>query len=342
VYIQASHAVMLGNSKMNIKFHRRNFLRLGAGALALPVLSHIAAAQAYPSRPARILVGFPPGGTNDIHARLVGQLLSERLGKQFIVENRAGAGGNLATEALVRAEPDGYTLLLASATDSWSAALYDNLKFDFIRDVSPVASIDRGPGILVAHPSFAISTVRELIAYAKANPGKVTVASSGIGSGPHIYWELFKSMASVNMLHVPYRGGGPALTDLLAGQVQVMFATLASAIEYVRSGRLRALGVTAEQRLEALPNVPAIGEFVPGYEASGWMGIVAPKNTPAEIVDKLNREINAELADPKMKTRIKDLGSTVFANSPADFGRFIVQYTEKWKKVIRTANIRTE
>jgi tripartite-type tricarboxylate transporter receptor subunit TctC len=332
----------LGKDKVSKTIHRRKFLRLGAGALALPVLSHVAAAQAYPSRPVRILVGFPPGGTNDLHARLAAQLLSERLGKQFIVENRAGAGGNLATESLVRAEPDGYTLLLASATDSWSAALYDNLKFDFTRDVTPIASIDRGPGILVAHPSFAVSTVRELIAYAKANPGKVTVASSGIGSAPHIYWELFKSMAGVDMLHVPYRGGGPALTDLLAGQVQIMFATLASAIEYVRSGRLRALGVTAERRLEALPHIPTMGEFVPGYEASGWMGIVAPKNTPDEIVNKLNGEINAELAEPKMKARITDLGSTVFANSPAGFGRFIVEYTEKWKKVIRTANIRPE
>jgi tripartite-type tricarboxylate transporter receptor subunit TctC len=325
-----------------MKLPRRRFLQLAVGAAAVPAVSWIARAQAYPTRPVRILVGFPPGGTNDIHARLAAQLLSERLGKQFVVENRAGAGGNLATEALVRAEPDGYTLLLASATDSWSGALYDNLKFDFIRDVAPVASIDRGPGILVVHPSFAISTVRELITYAKANSGKVTIASSGIGSGPHIYWELFRSMTSVNMLHVPYRGGVPALTDLLAGQVQVMFATLASAIEYVRSGRLHALGVTGEGRLEALPHVPTIGEFVPGYEATGWMGIVAPKNTPAEIIDKLNKEINAELADPKMKARIMDLGSTVFANSPADFGRFIVEYTEKWKKVIRTANIRPE
>jgi len=325
-----------------MKLPRRRFLQLAAGAAAVPAVSWIARAQAYPTRPVRILVGFPPGGTNDIHARLAAQLLSERLGKQFVVENRAGAGGNLATEALVHAKPDGYTLLLASATDSWSGALYDNLKFDFIRDVAPVASIDRGPGILVVHPSFAISTVRELITYAKANPGKVTIASSGIGREPHIYWELFRSMASVNMLHVPYRGGVPALTDLLAGQVQVMFATLASAIEYVRSGRLHALGVTGEGRLEALPHVPTIGEFVPGYEATGWMGIVAPKNTPAEIIDKLNKEINAELADPKMKARIMDLGSTAFANSPADFGRFIVEYTEKWKKVIRTANIRPE
>jgi tripartite-type tricarboxylate transporter receptor subunit TctC len=317
-------------------------LRLAAGAAALPVLSGIAGAQTYPSRPVRILVGFPPGGTNDIHGRLVAQLLSERLGKQFIVENRPGAGGNLATEAAVRATPDGYTLLLASATDSWSAALYNNLNFNFIRDVAPVASIGRTAGILVAHPSFPMTTVRELIAYAKANPGKITVASSGLGSGPHIYWELFKSMASVDMLHVPYRGGAPALTGLLGGQVQVMFATLASSIEYVRSGQLRALGVTSGGRSEALPDVPTVGEFVPGYEATGWMGIVAPKNTPAEIIDTLNREANAELADPKMKARITGLGSTVFANSPADFGRFIVEYTEKWNKVIRDANIRAE
>jgi tripartite-type tricarboxylate transporter receptor subunit TctC len=325
---------------LNMQVSRRSLLQLAAGAAALPPLSRIARAQSYPARPVRILVGFPPGGTNDIHARLVAQLLSERLGRQFIVENRPGAGGTLATEAAVRAAPDGHVLLLASATDSWSAALYDNLSYNFIRDVAPVASIDRGMGILVTHPSFPATTVRELTAHANANPGKVTVATSGVGSAPHIYWELFKSMSGIDMLHVPYRGGGPALTDLLGGQVDVMFATLASAIEHVRSGKLRALAVTGAARLPMLPDVPTVGEFIPGYEASGWIGVVAPKQTPAEIIDRLNSEINAGLADPGVKARIADLGSTVFASSPAEFGRFIVEYTEKWGKVIRAANIK--
>jgi tripartite-type tricarboxylate transporter receptor subunit TctC len=325
-----------------MKLPRRAFLLLAASGAALPAVQQSAWAQSYPTRPVRILVGFPPGGTNDIHARLAAQLLSKRLGAQFIVENRPGAGGNLAVETVLRAAPDGYTLLLASAPDSYSAALYDNLKFNFARDVAPVASIDRGAGILVVHPSFPARTVPELIAYAKSNPGKVAVASAGVGSAPHIYWELFRSMTGANMLHVPYRGGGPALTDLLGGQVQVMFATLASSIEYVRSEQLRGLAVTSDARADALPDVPTVGEFVPGYEAAGWMGIVAPKNTPAEIIDKLNKAINAELAEPKMKVRIANLGSTVFASSPSDFGKFIVEFTDKWSKVIRAANMKAE
>jgi tripartite-type tricarboxylate transporter receptor subunit TctC len=324
------------------RHHRRQFLRLAASAAALPAVSRIAMAQTYPTRPVRILVGFAPGGSNDIHARLAAQLLSERLGGQFVVENRAGAGGNLATEAVVRAAPDGYTLLLASATDSWSAALYNNLKFDFVRDVAPVASIDRGAGMVVAHPSFPAKTIPELIARAKSNPGKLTVASAGVGSAPHVYWELFKSMSGVDMLHIPYRGTGLAYPDLLGGQVQVMFPTVASSIEYVKSGQVRGLAVTSAMRLGTLPDVPTVAEFVSGYEATGWIGIVAPNNTPTEIVDKLNKAINAGLADPKTKDRITQLGAAVFPSSPTDFGRFIFDYTDKWGKVIRAANIRPE
>ena len=256
--------------------HRRQFLHLAAGAAALPPISRIARAQAYPSRPVRIIVGFPPAGSNDIHARLIAQWLSERLAQQFIVENRAGAGGSLATETVVRAAPDGYTLLEAAANDSWNATLYDNLKFNFVRDIAPVASISRTAGVLVVHPSVSAKSVPDLIAYAKANPGKITVASAGVGSGPHVYRQLFKSMTGVDMLHVPYRGGGPALADLLAGQVQVYFGVLTSTVEYVRAGKLRALAVTAAARSEALPEIPTVGEFVLGYEATGWQGIVAP------------------------------------------------------------------
>jgi len=325
-----------------MKLPRRKFLHLAAGAAALPAVSRIAWAQAYPTRPVRIIVGFPPAGSNDIHARLIGQWLSERLGQQFIVENRAGAGGSLATETVVRAAPDGYTLLEAAANDSWNATLYDNLKFDFVRDIAPVASISRTAGVLVVHPSVSAKSVPDLIAYAKANPGKATVASAGVGSGPHVYWQLFKSMTGVDMLHVPYRGGGPALADLLAGQVQVYFGVLTGTVEYVRAGKLRALAVTAAARLEALPEVPTVGEFVPGYEGTGWQGVGAPRNTPAEIINKLNKEINAGLADPRLRARIADLGGTVSVSSPADFGKFIVEYTEKWGRVIRDANIKAE
>jgi tripartite-type tricarboxylate transporter receptor subunit TctC len=321
---------------------RRDFLHVAAGAVALPALSRIAWAQAYPSRPVRLVVGFPPGGVADLYARLIGQWLSERLGQPFIIENRAGAGSNLGTEAVVRAPPDGYTLLQATAANAWNATLYDNLNFNFIRDIAPVASIYRAPAVLVVHPSFPAKSVPALIVYAKANPGKINMASGGVGSAQHVYGELFKMMAGVDMLHVPYRGGGPALADLLAGQVPVMFDTLATAIEHIRAGKLLALAVTSATRSEVLPDIPTVGDFVPGYEGTGWQGVGAPRNTPAEIIDKLNKEINAGLADPRMKARIADLGGTVFASSPADFGTFIAEYTEKWAKVIKFAGAKAE
>jgi tripartite-type tricarboxylate transporter receptor subunit TctC len=325
-----------------MKLPRRKFLHLAAGAAALPAMSRIARAQAYPTRPVRLLVGFAPAGTTDIHARLIAQWLSERLGQQFIVENRVGAGGNLATEAVVRAAPDGYTLLEASAADAWNATLYSNLKFNFIRDIAPVASISKGMNVLLVHPTLPVKSIPDLIAYTKTNPGKVIVASAGVGSSPHISWELFRAMTGTEMLHVPYRGGGPALTDMLAGQAQVYFGALGSSIEYVKSGNLRALAVTGATRSDALPDIPSVGEFVPGYEASGWQGIGAPRNTPTEIVGKVNKEVNAVLADPKMKARLADLGSTAFVNSPADFGKFIAEFTERWGKIIRSANIKAD
>jgi tripartite-type tricarboxylate transporter receptor subunit TctC len=318
-----------------MKLPRRNFLHLAAGAAALPAVSRIAGAQNYPTRPVRIIVGFAPGGVLDLFARLIGQWLSERLGQPFIVENRVGAGGNLAAEAVVKAPPDGYTLLQIGAHNAWNVALYDNLSFNFIRDIAPVASIYRGPAVLVVHPSFPAKSVPELIAHAKSNPGKIIMASGGVGSAQHVYGELFKMMTGVDMLHVPYRGGGPALTDLLAGQVPVMFDTLATSIEHIRAGKLRALAVTSATRSEVLPDIPTVGDFVPGYEGTGWQGVGAPRNTSAEIIDKLNKEINAGLADPRMKARIADFGYTVFANSPADFATFIAAYTEKWAKVIK-------
>jgi len=271
----------------------------------------------------------------DVFARLIGQWLSDRLGQPIIIENRAGAGGNLATEAVVKAPPDGYTLLMIGSNNAWNVTLYDNLSFNFIRDIAPVASIYRGPAVLVVHPSFPAKSVPELIAHAKANPGKINMASGGVGSAQHVYGELFKMMTGVDMLHVPYRGGGPALTDLLAGQVPVMFDTLATSIEHIRAGKLRALAVTSATRSDALPDIPTVGDFVPGYEGTGWQGVGAPRNTSAEIIAKLNREINAGLADPRMKARITDFGYTVFASSPADFGTFIAAYTEKWAKVIK-------
>jgi len=314
---------------------RRRFLHLAAGAAALPTISRLARAQAYPTRPVRLLVGWPPGGAADVVGRLTGQLLSERLGQQFVIENRPGAGGNLAVEAALKAAPDGYTLLMIGSNNAWNVTLYDNLSFDFVRDFAPVASIVRGVGVLVVHPSVSAKSVPDLIAYAKANPGKINMASGGVGSPQHVYGELFKMMAGVDMLHVPYRGGAPALTDLLAGQVQVMFDTLITSIEHIRAGKLRPLAVTAATRVEVLPDIPTVGEFVPGYEAVGWQGVGAPRTTPVEIIDKLNKEINAGLADPRIKARIADLGYTVLASSPADFGRFITAYTEKWAKVIK-------
>jgi tripartite-type tricarboxylate transporter receptor subunit TctC len=318
-----------------MKLPRRNFLHLAAAAAVLPAVSRIARAQAYPSRPVRLIVGFPAGGVLDLFARLIGQWLSERLGQPFIVENRAGAGGNLAAEAVVKAPPDGYTLLQIGAHNAWNVTLYDNLSFNFIRDIAPVASIYRGPAVLVVHPSFPPKSVPELIAHAKSNPGKINMASGGVGSAQHVYGELFKMMTGVEMLHVPYRGGGPALTDLLAGQVPVMFDTLATSIEHIRAGKLRALAVTSATRSEVLPDIPTVSDFVPGYEGTGWQGIGAPRNTPAAIIDKLNKEINAGLTDPRMKARIADFGYTVFATSPSDFGTFIAAYTEKWAKVIK-------
>jgi tripartite-type tricarboxylate transporter receptor subunit TctC len=317
--------------------HRRQFLHLAAGAAALPAVSSNARAQIYPTRPVRLIVGFPAGGAADLFARLIGQVLSERLGQPFIIENRPGAGSNVATEAVVRAPPDGYTLLQIASVNAWNATLYDHLSFNFIRDIAPVASIYRGGAVLVVHPSFPTKSVPELIAYARANPGKINMASGGVGTPQHVYGELFKMMTGVDMLHVPYRGGGPALTDLLAGQVQVMFDTLSTSIEHIRAGKLRALAVTSATRLEVLPDIPTVGDFVPGYEGTGWQGVGAPRNTPAEIIDKLNKEINAGLADRRMEARIADFGYTVFTSSPADFGTFIAAYTEKWAKVIKFA-----
>jgi len=322
--------------------HRRQFLHLAAGAAVLPALSRVARAQAYPSRPVRIVVGFPPGGPTDILARLMGQWLSERLGQQFIVDNRPGAGGNIGVEAVVRAHPDGYTLLQVSVVNAINATLYEKQTFNFIRDVVPVASISRVPTVMEVNQSVPARTVSEFIAYAKANPGKLNMASSGIGTSQHVFGELFKTMAGIDMVHVPYRGSAPAITDLLSGQVQVMFDTMASSIEHIRAGKLRALAVTTATRLDVLPDIPTVSDFVPGYEASGWNGMAAPKNTPAEIIDKLNKEINAGLADSKIKARLADLGGAPIPMTPADFGKLIADETEKWGKVIRAANIKPE
>ena len=325
-----------------MKLPRRQFLHLAAGAAALPALSRVARAQAYPTRPVRLIVSIAPGGGSDITARLIGQWLSERLGQPFIIDNRPGGGGNIGTEAVVRAPADGYTLLMVSTTHATNAALYDKLNFDLIRDIAPIAGVFRGAFVMVVHPSVPARSGSEFIAYAKANAGKVNMASSGTGAAAHLAGELFKMTAGIDMVHVPYRGGGPALTDLVAGQVQVYFATTVASIEYIRAGRLRALAVTTATRSDALPDIPTVGEFVPGYEASYWAGIGAPKATPAEIVEKLNKEINAGLADPKIKARLPDLGGDVLALSPADFGKLIADETEKWRKVIRTANIKPE
>jgi tripartite-type tricarboxylate transporter receptor subunit TctC len=321
---------------------RRTFLRLAAGTAALPAMARIARAQAFPTRPVRIVVGFPAGGGQDIVARIIGQWLSDRLGRQFIVENRAGSGGNVGAEAVVRASPDGYTLLLVGPPNAINATLYDKLNFDFVRDIAPVAGIIRMPSVMEVHPSVPAKTVPEFVAYARANPGKINMASAGNGSTAHVIGELFKFMTGVEMVHVPYRGAGPALTDLLGGQVQVLFDTVSSSIEYIRAGKLRALAVTTAMRSEALPDIPTVGEFVPGYEASAWNGIGAPKNTPTEILDKLNKEINAAIADPKMQARIADLGGTPLVLSPTEFSKLIGDETEKWAKVIKFAGIKAE
>jgi tripartite-type tricarboxylate transporter receptor subunit TctC len=325
-----------------MKLPRRSFLHLAAGAAALPVVSRVGWAQNYPSRPVRIVVGFAPGGGTDFLARLMGQWLSERLGQQFVVENRPGAAGNIATEAVARAAPDGYTLLMIDPQPAINVTLFDKLNFDFIRDIAPVAGIIRLPNVMVLNPSVPANTVPEFIAYAKTNPGKLNFASPGNGTGPHLAGELFKAMTGVNMVHVPYRGVAPALTDLLGGQVQVYFITTLASIDYIRAGRLRALAVTASTRSDTLPDIPIVADFVPGYEMSVWFGIVAPKNTLAEIVDQLNKEINAGLADPKIKARLADFGGTVLAGSPADFGKLIADETEKWGNVIRAAKVKPE
>ena len=317
---------------------RRQFLHLAAGAAALPTISQIASAQTYPTRPVRIIVGWAAGGASDIAARLISQWLSERLGQQFIIENRQGAAGSIATESVVRAPPDGYTLLLADA----NATFFEKLNFNFIRDIAPVAGFMRVPFVMDVSPSVPAITVPEFITYAKAHPGKINMASAGTGGVSHVYGELFKFMTDVDMVHVPYRGASPALTDLLSGQVQIYFGTVTVSIGYIRAGKLRALAVTTLKRSEMLPELPTVAEFVPGYEASFWAGIGAPRNTPAEIIDKLNREINAALADPKMKARLADLGATGLAGSPADFGKLIADETEKWGNVIRAANIKAE
>jgi tripartite-type tricarboxylate transporter receptor subunit TctC len=323
-----------------LKLPRRKFLHLAAGAAVLPAVSRIARAQAYPTQPVRIMVGVAPGGSTDILARLMGQWLSERLGHPFVIENRPGGGGNIATEAVVRASADGYTLLLVGNSGAINATLYDKPNFVFLRDIAPVASFFRGPTVLVVNPSVPARSVPELIAYAKANPGKLNVGSAGIGTGPHMYGELFKMMAGVDMVTVHYRGSGPAFTDLLAGQLQVYISGTASSIGYIRAGKVRALAVTTATRSDALPDLPTVGEFVPGYEASTSFGLGAPRATPAEIVDKLNKEINAALDDPKMKARIADLGGTPFPGSPAAFGKHLADETEKWAKVIKFAGIK--
>jgi tripartite-type tricarboxylate transporter receptor subunit TctC len=325
-----------------MKLPRRQFLRLAAGTAALPAVSRIARAQAYPTRPVRIVVPYPPGGNTDLLARLIGQWLSERLGQPFVIENRPGAGGNIGTEAVVKAAPDGSTLLMVNSANAINTTLYERLSFNFLRDIVPVAGLIRVADVMEVHPSVPAKTVPEFIAYAKANSGKISMASAGIGTGPHVTGELFKMMAGVNMVHVPYRGTGPALTDLIGGQVQIYFDGLPTSIEHIRSGELRALAVTTATRSEVLPDIPALSEVLPGFEASFWGGFGAPRNTPAEIVDKLNKEINTALADPKIKARLADLGAEPMSMTPAEFGKFIATETEKWAKVVKFAGIKVD
>ena len=321
---------------------RRRFLHLAAGAAALPAVSRIARAQSYPARPVRLIVPYAPGGAADITARLIGHWLSQRLDQQFIVENRTGAGTNIGTEVVVRAPPDGYTLLVASVANAVNATLYDRLNFNFIRDIAPVGGLIRGPFVMELNPSVPAKTVPEFIAYAKANPGKVNFASGGIGGAPHLCVEMFKMMTGVSVVHVPYRGGAPALADVLGGQVQAMFDNLPTSLEYIKAGKVRPLAVTSAIRSEVLPELPTMSEFLPGFEVSSWFGIGAPKNTPAEIIDRLNKVINAGLADPKMKARIADLSSEPLPMTPADFGKLIAGETEKWAKVVKVAGIKPE
>jgi tripartite-type tricarboxylate transporter receptor subunit TctC len=318
---------------------RRRFLALAGAAMAAPA---VAFAQAYPTRPVHMVVGFAAGGGADIMARLIGQALSERLGQQIVVDNRPGAGTNIATEVVAKAAPDGYTLLLANSPNAINATLYDNLSFDFVRDIAPVASIGRVPLVMVVNPALPAKTIPEFIAYAKANPGKVNMGSGGNGAPDHMSGELFKAMAGVGILHVPYRGVAPAIADLLGGQVQVIFGTMPAVIALIKSGKLRALGVTTAMRSDQLPDVPSIGEFVPGYEASQWYGIGAPKGTPADVIERLNRETNAVLADPKMQARLAELGASVLSGSPADFGKLIVDETAKWAKVVKISGAKPD
>ena len=325
-----------------MKFPRRTFLHLAAGAAALPALPRIARAQAYPSRPVRIVVGFAAGGATDIQARLMGQWLSERLGQQFIIENRAGASGNIGTEAVAKAPADGYTLLQIVTPHAINAALYSNLNFDFARDITPVICAARLAYVVVVHPSVPAKTIPEFIAYAKANPGKINYGSAGPGTPQNIACELFKMMTGVNLVHVPYRGGAPAVTDLIGGHLQVIFCPVSEGIEHIKAGKLRALAVTTAARLDVFPDLPTVGDFVPGYEASGFAGIGAPRNTPAEIIDLLNKELNAGVADAKVKARIFELGGSVLGGSPAEFGTILSEATEKWAKVIKFAGIKTE
>jgi tripartite-type tricarboxylate transporter receptor subunit TctC len=322
--------------------HRRQFLHLAAGAAALPAVSRVARAQTYPTRPVRFIVGIAAGGTQDIAGRLIAQRLSERLGQQFVVENRVGAASNIATEAVAHAPPDGYTLYLANTANAINATLYDKLSFNFVSDIAPVASIARTPGVMEVHPLFPAKTVPEFIAHAKAHPGKVNMASAGNGNVTHMWGELFKLTAGVNLQHVPYRGEAPAITDLLGGQVDVLFGGLPAAVEHIRAGRLRALAVTTAARSQALPDTPIIGDFVSGYEASAWYGIGAPRNTSAEIIDKLNREINLSLADPQVVARFAELGFTALAGSPAEFGKLVADETEKWARVVRATGAKAD
>ena len=321
---------------------RRQLLHLAAGAAALSALSRIARAQAYPSRPVRIVLGFPAGGSGDILARILGQWLSERLSQPFVIENRPGAGSNIGTEVVVRASPDGYTLLLVTGSNAVNATLYEKLNFDFIRDIVPVAGIGRAPDVMLVNPSVPAKSVTEFITYAKTNPGKINMSSGGIGTLSHVAGELFNMMTGVNLLHVPYRGAAPALTDLIGGQVQLTFADLPSSVEHIKAGKLRALAVTTATRSDVLPDIPTVGDSVPGYEASAWWGLGAPRNTPAEIIEKLNQEISAALADPLVRTKIADLGSVPIPMSPTDFGKFIAEEVDKWGKVIKFAGIKPE
>jgi tripartite-type tricarboxylate transporter receptor subunit TctC len=325
-----------------MKATRRKFLHFSATSAAVAANARMARGQSYPTRPVRIISGFPPGGISDTYARLIAQWSSEHLGQQFIVENRPGAGGTLAAETVAKSAPDGYMLLLTTSADAWNNSLYPKLNFDVVRDFAPVATISRGPGILVVNPSLPVKTVPELIAYAKSNPGKVTVASAGIGSAPHMYWELFRSVTGVDMVHVPYRGGGPAVTDLLGGQVLVYFGTFASTIEHVRAGRLRALAVTSATRAAVLPDVPAMAEYLPGYEASIYVGIAAPRGTSSDIVEQLNKTINLAFADAIITRRIADLGDAPLSLSSSAFTKLVADETEKWRKVIAAGNVRAE